>query len=117
DAKIVAQASSGSGGGSANVEAVIRRMGFGEPIEAPELASAFGGSDTTFYLLAENITSSEYGAVAYVDREPFTVNYHGPMTDNELARVREFEWHVEGRNVAAPGHPFLIFRCETGAAP
>ncbi len=111
DAKMIAQTSSGGGGGSANVEAVIQYFGFGTPIEAPELAARYGGSDNTFYLLARDITADEMGGIVYVDREPFEILYHGPMDDAELARKRTFQWTTEGRNVAAPGHPYLIYRC------
>lgn len=111
NAKFLAQAAA-SGGGSGDVEAVIRNFGLGQPIEAPELGSAFGGSDTTYYLAMETITSNELGAFAYINREPFAVNYIGPMTDAEFARQRKFQWTTEGRNTVAPGHPFLLFRCQ-----
>lgn len=111
NAKFIAQAA-GSAAGSGDVEAVIRNFGFGEPIEAPELAAAFGGSDTTYYLLMEEITSDELGALVYVDREPFQVVYHGPQTSAELARIREFQWTTAGRNVVGYGHPYNLFRCE-----
>lgn len=111
NAKFIAQAAA-SGGGGADVEAVVRNWGLGQPIEASELGSAFGGSDSSYYLLAEEITSDDLGAFAYVDREPFSIVYHGPQTDAELARIREFQWTTEGRNVVGPGHPFLMFRCD-----
>jgi len=110
-AQYIAQAAS-SGGGSADVSAVIRNFGLGTPQEAPELSSAFGGSDTTYYLLVEEITSNELGAFAYIDREPFSMIFHGPMTDAQLARVRKFQWLTEGRNTVGNGHPYLIFRCQ-----
>jgi len=110
-AKFIAQDSAGGGGGSADVEAVIQNFGFGRPVVAPELSSAFsGGSDSTFYMAMESIATDELGAFIYQNREPFSVNYHGPMSDAELARKREFEWTLEGRNTAAPGHPFLLFQ-------
>lgn len=111
NAKFIAQAA-GSAAGSGDVEAVIRNFGLGQPIEAAELGSAFGGSDTTYYLIMEEITSDELGAFTYVNREPFSVVYHGPQTDAELARKREFQWTTEGRNVMGTGHPFLFFRCQ-----
>lgn len=107
DAKFLAAAGQGTG----DVEGIIRNLALGTPIVAPELDAAFGGSDTAYYLLVEEITNDELGALVYVEREPFTINYHGPMTDAELARKREFQWTTEGRNVVAPGHPYLIFRC------
>lgn len=110
NAKFIAQAATGGSAGSADVEAVIRNFGLGQPIEAPELAAAFGGSDTSYYLVMSEITSSELGAMLYVNREPFTVIYHGPQTDAQLARIREFQWTTEGRNVVQPGHPYMLFR-------
>ncbi|HSC88276.1 MAG TPA: Mu-like prophage major head subunit gpT family protein [Polyangiaceae bacterium] len=111
NAKFIAQAAS-SGGGSGDVEAVIRNFGLGQPVQIDEIGSAFGGSDTSWYLGMEDITNDELGAFVYVDREPFSVNYHGPQTSAELARKRTFEWTLEGRNTVAPGHPFLLFRCD-----
>lgn len=112
NAKFIAQNAGGGGAGSGDIEAVVRNFGLGQPIEVAELGSAFGGSDTSYYLAMEEITSSELGAFIYIDREPFAVNYHGPMTDADLARIREFQWTTEGRNTVAPGHPYLLFRCD-----
>lgn len=110
-AQFIAQAAA-SGGGSADVKAVITNQGFGQPIEAPELGSAFGGSDTTYYVLAQEITSDELGAFLYLDREAFSILFHGPMTDAQLARIRKLQWTIEGRNTTQPGHPYLMFRCQ-----
>jgi hypothetical protein len=109
-AKFLAQVAA-TGAGSADVEAIIRNMGLGVPVEAPELGSAFGGSDTDYYLIMEEITSSELGAFMYVNREAFSILYHGPQTDAQLARIRKFQWTTEGRNVIMPGHPYLLFKC------
>ena len=111
NAKYIAQAA-GSAAGSGDVEAVIRNFGLGQPVEVPELSSAFGGSDTDYYLAMEEITTgNELGAFNYVEREPFSVLYYGPQNDAQLARIREFQWMTEGRNVVSPGHPFLLFKC------
>jgi hypothetical protein len=110
-AKFIAQAAA-SGGGSVDMEAVIKGFGLAEPVCCPELAEAFGGSDTTWYLGMEDILENELGAWIYGEREPFNVAYHGPQTDAQLSRIREFEWHLHGRNVIAPGHPFLMFQCK-----
>lgn len=111
-AEYIAQAAA-SGGGSGDIRAIISRWGFGMPTEAPELASVFsGGSDTTYYVLAEEITTNELGALVYVNREPFQMIFHGPMTDAELARTRKLQWVTEGRNVVGLGHPYLLFRCQ-----
>lgn len=109
-AKFIAQAAA-SGGGSGDISAIVSRWGFGLPTEAAELAAAFGGSDSAYYLVTEEITSSELGALVYVDREPFNMIMHGPMTDAELARTRKFQWTTEGRNVVGMGHPYLLFKC------
>lgn len=111
NAKLIAQVAS-SGAGSADVEAVIRDFGLAQPVVCRELGSAFGGSDTTWYLAVRDVTADELGAFVYVNREPFSVVYHGPQTDAQLARIREFQWTTEGRNVIGPGHPYLLFRCE-----
>ena len=95
-----------------DVAAVIEALNLGMPIKAPELGSNFpGGSDSTYYLLAEEVASDELGAFVYSVREPFAINYVGPETDAELARSRMLEWNVEGRTALAPGHPFMLFRC------
>jgi hypothetical protein len=110
-AQFIAQAAA-TGGGSGDVAAVIANQGFGTPIEAPELGSNFGGSDTTYYVLAQEITSDELGAFVYLDREAFSILFHGPMTDAQLARSRTLQWTTEGRNTCQPGHPYLMFRCQ-----
>lgn len=111
NAKFIAQAAA-SAAGSGDVEAVIRNFGLGQPVEVPELAAAFGGSDTTWYIGAEDILSNELGAFTYVEREPFSVLYYGPQTDAQLARIREYQWTTEGRNAVLPGHPYLLFQCK-----
>lgn len=112
NAKYIAQVAATNAGGSADVEAVIRNFGLGQPIEAPELSSAFGGSDSTYYLAMEEITANQLGAFAYIEREPFSVLYYGPQNDAQLARIREYQWLTEGRNSILSGHPYLLFRCQ-----
>lgn len=109
NAKFIAQIAS-SGAGSADVEAMVKNMAF-KVVVAPELGAAYGGSDTTYYIGCEDILSDELGALLYIEREPFSIVYHGPMTSAELARIRKFQWTCEGRNVIAPGHPFLLHKC------
>jgi len=117
NAKFIAQDSKGGGGGSADVEAVISNWELSPPIVARELGSAFGGSDTSFYLLCENILTSELGAFTYVQREPFSITYYtgrggGTGVDAILDRANELEWHSRGRNVIGLGHPFLMHLCK-----
>jgi phage major head subunit gpT-like protein len=108
-AKFLAQVA-GSGAGSGDVEAVIKALGFATPTMADEL----GGfeSDTTFFIGCEQITSSQLGGVIYSQREPFSIAYYGQQTDAELARMNRLQWLCNGRNVVAPGHPFLLFKCK-----
>ena len=112
NAKMVAEAAA-SGGGSADVEAVIRNWGLGQPIECDEFSSAFtNGSDTTYYILVEQIGNGELGPLTYLNREPFQVLYNDHMTDAQLARMNELQWLIRGRNVVGYGHPYLLFRCK-----
>lgn len=110
NAKFIAQlaATGGTGGGSGDVEAIVRNFGLGEPIVAHELGAGFGGSDTDYYLAMEDITSSELGAFMWMPREDFSVVYYGPQTDAQLARMREYHWYTEGRYGLLNGHPYLL---------
>jgi hypothetical protein len=115
DAKFIAMAagSSSAGGGSADVEGLISLLGYGKPIVADELASAFGGDDKTYYVQFAPLGSlkSTLGGIVYVEREPFSIIYHGPMTSAELARKNNLQWTSTGRNATAAGHPYLLAKC------
>lgn len=109
-AKFLAQVA-GAGaaqGGSGDVEALIKALGFATPVMADELAGY--ESDTTYFVAAEQVTSSQLGAVIYNEREPFKINYYGVMDQAELNRKDELEWHAKGRNRVSPGHPYLLFK-------
>lgn len=113
NAKFIAQAAS-SGGGGADIEAIVKYMGFGlEPIVSAELANF--ESETTYFIGCEQLDSSELGAFTYIDREPFSIKYYtgrggGDGVDAMLDRLDELEWHCKGRNVAGYGHPFLFHK-------
>lgn len=110
-AKFIAQASS-SGGGSADIEAVVAAFGLGTPLIADELAAGFtNGSDTTWYIVTEQMATSTLGGILWFNREPFSIIYNGQMTSAELARANTLQWTTRGRNLAAYGHPYHIFRC------
>lgn len=117
-AKFIAASAGSSGGGSQDVEAMIRNYGFGEPIEAPELGAAFGGSDTTYYVVCEEIAAGDQlGALIHQVREPFSIHYYSGAGSAEgidavLFRAQELEWLAHGRNAQAPGRPELIFRVD-----
>lgn len=108
-AKFLAQ-TAGSGAGSADVEALIKALGFATPKMADELAGF--ESDTTFYVACEQLATSQLGSVIYTEREPFQINYFGVMDQAELSRKRELEWHCHGRNGVSPGHPYLLLKCK-----
>jgi phage major head subunit gpT-like protein len=101
-------ASSGSIGGTADMTAYIGAMGFGQPVEAPELSA----DATSYYVIFEQAKTSELGGVIYLEREPFSLTNYGAGVIPQLDRMREFEWQVHGRNATAPGHPFLIAKCK-----
>jgi phage major head subunit gpT-like protein len=109
NARLLAQAASGGAGG-ADVEAIIRNWGIGQPIQADELGANLGGDDRDYYVIAAGADRSELGALVYMTREAFNVVFHGPMTDAQLARMREFQWLTGGRNVVGYGHPYLLFK-------
>lgn len=111
NAKFLAQ-SAASGAISGDVAAVVTYLGLGQPVQCDELGAAFGGSDTTYYVTGSEIGSDELGAFVYIERTPFQVDYHGPMSDAQLARTKEFQWTCEGRNTVGAGHPYLMFRCD-----
>lgn len=114
NAKFVAQAAA-SGGGSADVEAMISNWGIGQPIQADELGAAItdgaAGSDTAYYVVCDFAGSDQLGALTYVNREAFQVIYNDQMTDAQLARANELQWMIRGRNVVGYGHPYLLFKC------
>ena len=138
-AKLIAQ-TAGSGGGGADVEALIRGWELGEPVVAAELAastnyafkmafvdangndtflpeSSIKGSDTTYYIVCQEMQTTKLGGLLLVQRKPFKVNYYtgdsgGTGMTEQLDRQNEFEYHVQGRMAPAYGHPYTIFRCD-----
>lgn len=115
DAKTIAQAAA-SGGGGADVASMIAALNFGKPVLCPELAGF--ESDTSYFVGVDAMESSEMGAIAYVEREPFAIRYYsgeGGMAvgmDAVLSRADELEWHMKGRNAACYGHPYMLFKCK-----
>lgn len=110
NAKVIAQAAA-TGGGGADVEAVVRNFGLGQPIQADELGSSFtGGSDTSWYALMADAAQDELPAFLYVNREPFSIVAHNGTTSAELARTRELQWTTAGRNEVGTGHPYHLLR-------
>jgi phage major head subunit gpT-like protein len=111
NANLIAQAATGGGGGSAEIGSIVKSWMLQKPLEAEELSEAFGGSDTSYYILAnESPGEGELGAMVYQDREPFSVLYHGPEAAPELARKRELQYLCQGRNAVGYGHPYQLFQ-------
>jgi len=107
-AKFIAQLASGGGAASADVEALIQALGYAAPVQADEL----GGfeDEKTYFVACEQVTSSQLGAITFLEREPYKILYYGSQTEAELDRRDEYEWHVKGRNGMGAGHPFLLFK-------
>lgn len=138
NAKFLAQAAA-SGGGSGDVAALISGWGLGTPIIAHEFGSSFSysfnqpfvqassgnisylpetvtGSDNTYYIICQEMRTTQLGGLLLVLRKPFKVNYYtgdsgGTAMSADLDRRDEFEYHCKGRMSAQYGHPFSIFKC------
>lgn len=108
-AKFLAQAATG-GAASADVEALIKSLGFATPVQADELAGF--EADKTWFIACEQLASSQLGALIYTEREPFKINYYGTVDDAVLGRAQELEWQCIGRNVISGGHPYLLIKCQ-----
>jgi hypothetical protein len=107
-AKYIPMATAGGGAAPADVEAVIKHLAFSAPIQADELAGF--EDDKTYFVVCEQLASSQLGAGIFTEREPYQINYYGPQTEAILNRADEFEWHCKGRNGYSAGHPFLLFK-------
>lgn len=118
NARAIAQVAIGGAAATADIGAVIDALGFAQPIMADELGG-YEEANGTYYVVVEQMASSELGAIIYLEREPFHINYYGVLDDAELNRSDTLEWHCKGRNVAAPGHPYLLFKVKppTGTLP
>lgn len=108
NAKFLAQVA-GSGVASADVEALIKALGYATPVQCDELAGF--ENDTTFFVAARNIGTSQLGGIVFVEREAYKINYYGTVDQAVLSRAEELEWHCKGRNVIGAGHPYLLFKC------
>jgi len=110
NAKFFGQAVAGGGVATADVEALIKALGYATPIMVDELAGF--ENDTTYFVACENVQSTQLGAIIYTQREPYKINYYGTQDQAILDRAQELEWHVIGRNKVSGGHPFLLFKCK-----
>jgi phage major head subunit gpT-like protein len=113
DAKFLAIAAAGGGAGSGDFTGYVSRMGYGKVTEAPELVES--EYDTSYYVVVEQLGSSELGALVYLQREAFSVRYYtgrggGIGIDAILDRLDVLEWHASGRNGVGYGHPYLLLK-------
>lgn len=106
-AKFLAQVA-GSFAGSADVESLIKALGFATPVMADELVGF--ESDTSYFVGCAQLSTSQLGAVVYTERESFAINYYGVVDQAQLGRSRELEWQCHGRNVVSAGHPYLLLK-------
>jgi hypothetical protein len=106
-AKFLAQVATG-GVATGDVEALIKALGFATPVQVDELAGF--ENDKTWFVGVDTLATSQLGAIVYSEREPFRINYYGTVDQVQLGRSQELEWHCHGRNVARPGHPFLLHK-------
>ena len=130
----------GTGGGSADVEALITGWGLGKPIIVQEFQAAMSyaakipfviaangnvsyfdktctGSDTTFYVVCQEAATTQLGAFLYLVGDPFRVTYYtgdsgGTGMDAIIDRLNELEYHVQGLVSTGLGHPYSVFRCQ-----
>lgn len=98
----------GQGGTSltASAENVLMKYGF----QPPQVASELATEPNNWYIGVEDMASDEVGGLIYQEREPFVLTSYQGENESALARRKELEWHFDGRNVAAYGHPYLFFK-------
>lgn len=118
-ANLIAQAAGTYGGGSAAVDKIVSNWDLEPAVMAPELKYQTGWThgNTSFLVVCEQIATTQLGGMVYQEREPFRLTTYtgeggGTGVDAILARARELEWLVQGRNVASYGHPYLVFLCK-----
>ena len=110
-AEFIAASAKAGGGGSLDLKGVIAKLGFSAPRQADEL------SGNEYYVFAKQTYTTALGAFGYIEREPFSIRFYtgrdGSMPtgiDAVLDRTDNLEWHTGGRNVAAYGHPWCVFK-------
>lgn len=82
-----------------------------EVVVAADLAASSGGSDTTWYITTEMPGKKMTKPVIYSRRRDFEMTSYDGVTQAQLARMNQLEWHFRGRAGVAMGHPFLAIRC------
>lgn len=95
-------------GGAPATNIIKAQYGLGFPLEVPEFADEEG----VWYLAVEANQDAFEAPIVYQERKPFELTSYTTMTQAELDRVNNFEWHHRGRNTAAYGHPYMLHRFE-----
>ena len=146
DTRFIAQ-TAGSGAGSGDVTATIKRWGLETPVEVQEFAATTNytaqlemaaqattgqasgittlynkqitGSDTTWYLVMEEMRTTTLGGFIHLLREPYKVNYFfgegasgATGVDAILNRILEIEYICQGRMSLQYGHPYAVIRID-----
>lgn len=135
NAKFIAQSTTGAGSGSADVEAMIRYIGSGEPVEAEELGSTASyevrtidpdteeettatvtGADQDYYVLAREEVASEIPGMIWLEREPVAIQFFNRFNAGglEAAKARKMWFLAQGRATAAYGLPYHIIKVKPG---
>lgn len=81
-----------------------------KPLVIPQIAATTpGGSDTTWYVAGRD--RGQLGKpFVYSLRDAFLMSTYEGLTQAQLSRMQELEWHVKGRAVGAYGHPYTIIK-------
>lgn len=95
-------------GGAPATNIIKSGYGLGMPLVVPEFASEPG----VWYLGVQANQDAFEGAIIYQERKPFELTSYTGLTQVDLDRTNDFEWHNRGRNTAAYGLPYMLFRCE-----
>lgn len=107
--------SSGGGGGTQDIQPIAQNLGLGKPVNCPELGSAYGGSDTDYYIVCD--FAGPHAPFVLSNREPFRLFENSMGNDAEMARLNQWEWVYSGRCALMNMHPYLIFKCTADEAP
>lgn len=141
-AKFAAQVAS-SGAGTGDIGPITEGWALAETIVAQEFASsttynnvqvavanpttgaltmqqpttAPAGSDSTYYVVTQSMSTTQLGGLLHVERKPFKVSYYtgdsgGGVDTAALDRANEFEYHCQGRSSVQYGHPYSMFRVD-----
>jgi len=106
-AEIITDPTNVSGGAPAT-NMIKTRYGLGTPLEVPEFADEPG----VWYLGVEANQDAFEAPIIYQERRAFELTSFTTMTQSELDRSNDLEWHHQGRNTAAYGLPYMLFRFE-----